>query len=125
MIAFPVLTEKENANVSPLFGKAKYFAFYDGENLSVEKNEQKGGIAVVDWFKQKGVSKVVIKEMGSHPYLKIQEYGMELYYAGDSKISTNELLEKIDENSLEKLSEEKINEIIKKHEKGHNKHHHH
>ena len=37
MITFPIKTDKENAAVSPLFGKAKYFAFMMVKSLRLRK----------------------------------------------------------------------------------------
>lgn len=131
MITFPVKTDKENAAVSPSFGKAKYFAFYDGENINVEKNPFDHGSELINWFIEKGVEKIVIKEMGINPYRKVKNSNIEIFYAGDDRVTTNELIEKYKNNSLEKLDDLKMQEIIKNHEKSHShsdhshSHHHH
>jgi len=125
MITFPVKTNRENAAVSPLFGKAKYFAFYDGENISIEANPYSNGAAIVDWFKQKGVENLIIKEMGVNPYKKLKQTNINIFYAGDKRIEISELIKEFEENKLEKLNEEKILEIIKKHEKSHSHSHSH
>lgn len=70
MIVFPVKTKRDNSAVSPLFGKSKYFAFYDGANLTIEENPFDNGSALIDWFKEKNVTDVIIKEMGINPYKK-------------------------------------------------------
>ncbi len=119
MTAFPVKTNKENSAISPLFGKAKYFAFYDGENLSIEENLCNGGGQVVDWFIQKGVDKMVIKEMGIKPYKKTQNSNIKIFYSGDERVLTNDLIEKINSNGLKELDEKEMLSIIKKHESSH------
>lgn len=119
MTVFPVKTNKENSAISPLFGKAKYFAFYDGKNVSIEENLCNGGGQVIDWFKEKGVNNMVIKEMGIKPYKKTQNSNMKIFYSGDERILTNELIEKINSNTLKELNEIEMLDIIKKHESSH------
>lgn len=119
MIVFPLKTNKKDSAISPLFGKAKYFAFYDGKNLQIEKNELNSGSKLIDWFVSKNVDKIVIKEMGSSPYEKIKKTNIEIFYAGDERITSEELINKINAQSLQKLKEEQIKEIIKKHKNSH------
>jgi len=119
MVAVAVKTDKPNSAVSPLFGKAKFFAFYDGHDLSIEKNEQHGGVAVINWLASKGVDTLVIKEMGSSPYSEVKKREIKLLYAGDERIEINDLITKYENGLLEPLSDEKVKSIIAKHEKGH------
>ena len=93
MLAVAVKTDKENTAVSPLFGKAKFFAFYDGKNITIEKNEVGDGIAVINWFAQKGVDTIIVKEMGSNPYKALQKYNMKLLYAGDERIEVADIID--------------------------------
>ncbi len=127
MTAFPVKSNKENSALSPLFGKAKYFAFYDGKSLEVLKNDAGDGIDVIKWFVQKGVKNIIIKEMGSNPFKEIQKHDINIFYSGDDRITIDEVIKKIDENTLEPLSGEKLENIVKKHESRHkhDDHHHH
>lgn len=119
MIVFPLKTNKKDSAISPLFGKAKYFAFYDGKSLQIEKNELNSGSKLIDWFISKNVDKIVIKEMGSSPYEKIKKTNIKIFYAGDERITSEELINKINDQSLQKLKEEQIKEIIKKHKNSH------
>ena len=119
MLAVAIKTDKVNSAVSPLFGKAKFFAFYDGQDVSIEKNEKQGGVAVVNWLAQRGVDTLIIKEMGSSPYAEVQKRGIKLLYAGDERIEINDAITKYETGLLETLSTEKIQQIISKHEKNH------
>ncbi len=123
MLAVAVKTDKPNTAVSPLFGKAKYFAFYDGQGVSIEKNENQGGVSVVNWLASRGVDTLIIKEMGSSPYAEVQKRGIKLLYAGDERIEINDAITKYETGLLEALSPEKIQQIIAKHEKGHSHKH--
>jgi len=119
MITFPVKTDKPNAAVSPLFGKAKYFAFYDGKDLTVEKNPYGHGSELISWFQKKGVDSIIIKEMGINPYEKIKNSNINVLYAGDSRVTTQEVLEKYKNSKLEAIDENRMLQIIKKHENSH------
>ncbi len=119
MLAVAVKTDKENTAVSPLFGKAKFFAFYDGKTISIEKNEIKGGRAVIDWFDQKGVKTIIVNQMGSSPYKALQKHGMKLLYAGDERIEVGDVIQKYEANELATLSDAQMQVIITKHEKSH------
>lgn len=125
MVVFPVKTKKEDAAVSPLFGKAKYFAFYEDGELEIKENPYGHGSALIDWFKMKGVKNIVIKEMGMNPYKKIQQTDMNIFYSGDERITISEVLEKYKNGSLEKLVDDRMQEIIKKHQRSHNHEHNH
>jgi predicted Fe-Mo cluster-binding NifX family protein len=116
MITFPVKTDKENAAVSPLFGKAKYFAFYDGKSITVEKNPYERGSRLADWFLQKGVDTIIIKEIGSKPFNKIIQTNIKILSSGNERITTNEVIEKFNNGELKELSKNELKEIIKEHE---------
>jgi predicted Fe-Mo cluster-binding NifX family protein len=47
MIAIPAKTDTQNPAVITLFGKAKWFAFIDGDRVTIEKNELQSGRSVV------------------------------------------------------------------------------
>ncbi|WP_345976414.1 NifB/NifX family molybdenum-iron cluster-binding protein [Sulfurimonas sp. HSL3-7] len=119
MLAVAVKTDKENTAVSPLFGKAKFFAFYDGKNITIEKNEVGDGIAVINWFAQKGVDTIIVKEMGSNPYKALQNYHMKLLYAGDERIEVADIIKKYEAGELNGLNASQMQNIIAKHEKHH------
>ena len=52
-LAIPVKTNKENPALSPLFGKAKWFAFVDIDGkIEIKKNLCNGGAEVIRWLAQ-------------------------------------------------------------------------
>lgn len=121
MIAFPVKTNKANPTLSPLFGKSKYFAFYDGKTLHIEKNEATGGCQVIQWLQSKNVDSIVLQEIGQKPYEKAKALNMKLFYSGDERITTFDMIDIIDAYRLQVLSQEDIQAMIKKHENKHTK----
>jgi predicted Fe-Mo cluster-binding NifX family protein len=115
MVTFPLKTSKENAAISPLFGKAKYFAFYDGVELKVEENPYKKGSELINWFLEKKVDTVVIQEMGTKPFEKISNSKLKVLFAGEGRVTTQEIVKKILNNELEELTTEQLEQIVKKH----------
>lgn len=124
MYAFPVKTAKDNSAVAPSFCKAKYFAFYDGEKLSIKRNENTCGRSVMQWLLENNVKKLIIKDIGRNPYKLAQKNNFEFYYAGDNRVETVEILNKIKTSTLEKLSQQKLQEIIENHNGTHHSHEH-
>ncbi len=120
-IAIPVKTKKENPAVAPLFGKAKYFAIIKDNQIQIEENPFKSGAEVVKWLYSMGVDTLIIQEMGHRPYEMIQQLGIKVYFAGKERIELKDVLQKFQENKLERIDENKMAEIIKHHE---SKHHH-
>ena len=57
--------------------------------------------------------------MGINPYKKLKQTNINIFYSGDERIAINEVIEKYKEGSLEKLNENRMLEIIKKHENSH------
>lgn len=115
MITFPLKTNKENSAVSPLFGKAKFFAFFDGKNLSIEANPYERGSKLINWFNEKGVDTIVMKEMGARPFEAISKTAIKVLYAGNDRVTTNEVLENYKTNSLKELSIDELQKIVKEH----------
>ncbi|MEA2111827.1 MAG: NifB/NifX family molybdenum-iron cluster-binding protein [Campylobacterota bacterium] len=123
IIAVPVKTDRENSAVAPLFGKSKWFAFIEDGNISIEKNEAKGGAAVVAWLLAKGVKSLIIQHMSNPPYQKIVEDGsITVYHAGEARIELDELLIKYDTNCLAVIDESNAEGIIKNNDRKHQNH---
>ncbi len=67
MIAAAIEIDSPNAPLSSRFGKAKYYAFFDGEKLDIQQNPHKDGQKVMVWLYEKGVSFLLMKEHGRKP----------------------------------------------------------
>ena len=133
-IAIPVKTNKDNAPLAPLFGKAKWFAIVKDGNVTIEANPAEGGRAVVEWLAQSGVDSIIMQEMGMNPYKTAQSYGnIKLYHAGFERILLDDVLQKFEAGKLELLDDEGMAKIIAHHEirhpahdeHGHGHDHHH
>ncbi|MEA3374269.1 MAG: NifB/NifX family molybdenum-iron cluster-binding protein [Campylobacterota bacterium] len=119
-IAIPVKTNKENPPVAPLFGKAKWFAFVENGNVTIEQNMAKGGQAVIGWLAKENVNAIIFQEMGTAPYELIKaQGGIKLYHSGYERILLDDLLQKFSDNALTELDDAKMAEIIGHHESKH------
>ncbi|WP_294958335.1 NifB/NifX family molybdenum-iron cluster-binding protein [Sulfurovum sp.] len=67
MIATAIETDSLNAALSSRFGKAKYYAFFDGEKFDIQKNPYKDGEKVMAWLHEMGVKFLLLKEYGRKP----------------------------------------------------------
>jgi len=67
MIATAITLDNLNSPLSSCFGKAKYYAFFDGRYFIIKENPHQTGIKVIEWLQQEGVSTLVIKEHGRKP----------------------------------------------------------
>jgi predicted Fe-Mo cluster-binding NifX family protein len=105
MIAIPIKTNKENSAVSPLFGKAKYFAISEKNKTKIVKNTFQGGRAVVQWLQNLGVSKVIVSHMGHNPFAMLQDNNIKVYFAGDKKIEFKDVMLKYSDGDLILLNE--------------------
>ncbi len=120
-LVIPVKTNKENPAVSPLFGKAKWFAFVDKDgNIEIKKNEENGGGDVIRWFVSENVEAIVFDQMGSTPYNMIKEVGnITLFHSGYERILLNDVIQKFKNDNLTIIDDTNIEDIIKNHEATH------
>lgn len=123
MIAIPLKTNKENAALAPLFGKAKWFAFVENGNIDIEANEEQGGSGVVKWLLGKGVKTLIMQKMSQPPYQMIKEEGsITIFYAGSDRIELPEALKKYEADALVILDDTNAPDIVKSHDRQHQKH---
>ena len=120
MIAIPLKLNKENSALAPLFGKAKWFAFVEDGNISIEKNELKSGANVVNWLLGKGVKTLIMQKMSQPPYEMIKEEGsISILYAGSDRIELSEALKRYEAGELVILDDTNAPDIIKSHDRQH------
>jgi len=120
MIAIPLKLNKENSAVAPLFGKAKWFAFVENGNITIEKNEVHGGSGVVKWLLGKGVKTLIMQKMSQPPYQMIKEEGsITIFYVGSDRIELGEALKKYEDKELIVLDDTNAPDIVKSHERQH------
>lgn len=101
MIAMPIKTNHQNSALAPLFGKAKFFAFVDNDGkISIEENNVSGGVHVARAFQEKGVTTLVTAHLGEKPFHALMQAGIQVYFAGDERITVEEAYSKFKEGAL-------------------------
>jgi predicted Fe-Mo cluster-binding NifX family protein len=128
MIAIPVKMNKQDTAVSNLFGKSKYFAFIDGDNISIEKNETESGRAVVEDFSARGVTEVVFQHMGGNPFMLLQKAKIECYNCGEDRVMLDDVIKMYKNKTLTKVDGTNMADFVEKgknHSEGHEHHHDH
>ena len=119
-IAIPVKMNKENAPLSPLFGKAKWFAIVEDGTVRFAENLQEGGKAVIEWLLSQDIDTIIFQEMGNTPYAMIKEAGsVNLFHAGYERVLLNDILEKFNADELVKIDDSNIGAIIERHKSKH------
>ncbi|TET89916.1 MAG: dinitrogenase [Sulfurovum sp.] len=122
-IAIPLKLNKENSAVAPLFGKAKWFAFVEDGNITIEKNEAQGGSGVVQWLLKKGIKTLIMQKMSQPPYQMIKEEGsITILYVGSDRIELPEALKRYEADELIILDDTNAKDIVKSHDRQHQKH---
>jgi predicted Fe-Mo cluster-binding NifX family protein len=128
MIAIPVKTDKENPALTTLFGKAKWFAFVDGDKITIEKNEIQSGRAVVEDFVAKGVTKIVFSHMGGNPFMLLQKAKIECFHSGEERILLDDVIVKLKSDKLTKVDGVNMADFVEQgnmHNGGKDGEHHH
>jgi len=76
MIALPIKKNDPDAALAPLFGKAKYFALSQDEAITLWKNSDQSGTAVVEHLLDAGIDTVLFVKMGANPFLMLRQAGI-------------------------------------------------
>ena len=92
-IATAIELKSKHAPLSSCFGKAKYYAFFDGEELYIDENPHSVGEKVYLWLLQKGVTHFFLKEQSKIPcILKNQNQIMLLYLTQQRNVSLDDMV---------------------------------
>ena len=119
-IAIPIKTNKDNPPLSPLFGKAKWFAIVQDSKTEIVKNEQGSGRGVVEWLYSLGIDAIIFQRVGYAPYEMIKEIGnIDMFYGGEKRILLDEALKKFKNNELDMIDDTNISTIVREHDRKH------
>jgi predicted Fe-Mo cluster-binding NifX family protein len=115
-IAIPLKMGKESSAVSPMFGHAKWFAFAD-ENGDIEivRNPHDGGMQVVQWLLENGMTHALTSHMGPGPFRLFAERGIEVYHPGEGRVLLTEAIEKFRAGTLERITPDNLDKIAGHH----------
>ncbi len=95
MIAMAVKTDSENSAISPLFGKAKYFALVDkDEKITFLANIEKSGIKAINLLINKGVKTLLMSHIGERPFQTALNANLDIYFVGKERVEIREAITK-------------------------------
>lgn len=114
MYAAPLKTDKEDAAITTVFGKAKWFGIYDPANNSMKviPNEEHGP-AIIGKLKEAGVTTILTKHLGGRPLQIAQSMGMRLFYPGDERLTLIEAVAKSQKGLLEEITANNVENFHK------------
>jgi predicted Fe-Mo cluster-binding NifX family protein len=116
-IAVAVKSDIENPVMSPLFGKATFFAIatsnLDYKDTTIIEPSHSHGTEVIDYFYNIGVNTLLISRMGLSPYNKAKSMGMKIFYVEQRKMPIDSLLEQLKLNNLEEMTDSNMEKCIK------------
>lgn len=122
MLAIPVKTAGEASAIAPLFGKAKWFAIVDDDDaITFWHNEHRSGRAVVEYFKSAGVTDIVFQDMGTNPFLLLENSGIASYHSGTGRILLKDAIGYFRDKALIRVNRENMAEYVEsshRHSKG-------
>lgn len=102
MIAMPVKFNKEDAPLTPVFGKAKFVALIDKttQKVDIKEIDFGSGRVLASWLVKNGVKTVIVQEMGTNPYMILSRSGVEVYLAPKDRTTINSALEMLNSGKL-------------------------
>ena len=80
IIAAPIELNAKETLLSSRFGNANYYAFFDGQALNIEKNNNRGVASLLKWLQEKGVTHLLLKKEGKIPCAWREEQKIALLY---------------------------------------------
>jgi predicted Fe-Mo cluster-binding NifX family protein len=94
IVATAIEVNSKDTLLSSCFGNAKYYAFFDGDNLTIERNSHRGGASVLKWLKEKEVTHLLIKDMGKVPCAyKKKKHPLLIYPKNQKQPKLNEIVQ--------------------------------
>ena len=127
MIAVPIKMNKEESAVSPLFGKAKWFAVLDNDgNLQeIVENVTQSGVDIMNTLISKNITTMLVSHIGKRPLIMAQHGRMEVFYVGKDRIMLKESFEKFKNNELPNAKDIPEEDLFAHHGHSHGDHDHH
>jgi len=114
MYAAPLKTEKPDAAITTVFGKAKWFGIYDPATNSIKviPNEEHGP-AIIGTLREAGVTTILTKHLGGRPLQIAHSMGMKLFYPGDERLTLIEAVVKAQRGILEEITANNVESFHK------------
>jgi len=114
MIAIPARTKNDEALITTIFGKSKAIAFIDSHsNIELKDNPHDGGVDLAAWLVEQGVDRLVIRNMGANPYLRLRESGVKVYATKKNKAPIKEIVDDLNSGQLIEITPDNMTDYLK------------
>ena len=116
MIAAPIKTENENAPISPMFGKAKWFAVTDNNgSIKIHKNENVAdGRAISEWLSSLGVTEIFFQHIGENNFLNLNKKSIKCFYIGEDRLLFKDAVLNYADGELLNVNIHNMDDYVKK-----------
>jgi len=105
MFAAPLKSNSNEAAITTVFGKAKWFGIYNPADNSMKvipHTEQ--GAAIIKKLKEEGVTTILSRHLGPRPLQIVHEMGMKVFYPGDARMTLLEAVATFQSAPLEEIT---------------------
>jgi predicted Fe-Mo cluster-binding NifX family protein len=114
MLAIPARTKNNEVLITTIFGKSKEIAFMDDHgNIEVKDNPHNGGVDLATWLVEQGVDRLVIRNMGANPYLRLRKGGVQVYATTKNKAPIKEIVDDLNSGQLVEVTPDNMDEYLK------------
>jgi predicted Fe-Mo cluster-binding NifX family protein len=96
IFGIPVKTNGEDPAISPVFGKVKFFAIVNDDEVKIVENIEKGGMNAIRLLLENGVTTILMSHMGGRPLQIALQNGMDVRFVGKDRITVSEAVSRAD-----------------------------
>jgi predicted Fe-Mo cluster-binding NifX family protein len=96
IFGIPVKTNGENPAIAPTFGKVKFFAIVNGDEVKIVENVEKSGMKAVQLLLDNGVNVLLMSHIGGRPLEMALQSGIDVRFVGKDRITISEAVSKIE-----------------------------
>lgn len=130
MIAIPARIRNDEVLLTTIFGRSEQVALVDDKGqIEVKENAFNGGVDLANWLVERGVTRLVIRNMGANPYLTLRQGGVKVYVTPKNRAPIAEIVEDLESGKLTEVTPDNMSEYLKagqhRHEHDHDHEHGH
>jgi len=128
MIAIPARTRDGEVLLNTIFGRCDQVALIDADDqIEVRENPFDGGGDLAKWLLDNGVDTVVMRNMGTNPYMTLRQAGARVFATPKNRAPIREIVEDLRKGELVEVTPEKMDDYLKqsKHRHKHEGNHSH
>jgi predicted Fe-Mo cluster-binding NifX family protein len=95
IFGIPVKTNGENPAIAPTFGKVKFFAIVNGDEVKIVENVEKSGMKAIQLLLQNGVTTILMSHMGERPLQIALQNGIDVRFVGKDRMTISEAVSRV------------------------------